>query len=348
MRLAGALRLGLVGCGKAGQKYLQALVHLNEAQLVATFDPNFEAASRAATAFDAPAFDDLATMLRQMDIDGIVVASPNDTHRAIIEIACAARVSALVEQPFALSYQDATAMREMAAKAGIVLASAHALRLLPSVSQLAAAVRGHRLGTVVQATAEVVCSRPQSFFDEMPWRQQLESSGGLTFSEAVSVLDILIHLMGPAREVFAFANRTVTSRPIEDALSATLVFESGAVATLAATTAAVKAHAEERISLVGTQGSATVGPTLQGLEAWRMDGDDEQAVCQKIMDLPARTSWQGNWDALHDFVEALGEGIEPSLTVDQALHTIACAEAIRRSLNEDQPVRLGDILGAGA
>lgn len=346
-RLAGAVRLGLVGCGKAGQKYLQALVHLSEAQLVATFDPDFEAAGRAATAFDAPAFDDLSAMLRQMDIEGIVVASPNDTHRGIIEIAAAAGVSALVEQPFALSYRDAVAMRDMGRRAGIVLASAHALRLLPSVDQLVSAVRGQRLGTLVQATAQVVSSRSQSYFDETPWRQQMESSGGLTFSEAMAVLDILIYVMGPVREVFALANRTITPRPIEDVLSATMVFESGALATLSATTAAMKAHAEERIALIGTHGSAMVGPTLQGLEGWRIDGDDEQSVCQKIMDLPARTSWQGNWDALHDFVQALGEGIEPGLTVDQSLNTIACAEAIVRSLRDGRPLAVTEVVNAG-
>ena len=322
-------------------------MHLTEAQLVATYDPDYEAAQSAALALDTPAFDDLNAMLRQVDIDGVVVASPNDTHRAVVDKCVAAGVSALVEQPLALSYEDAVAMRDSAHRKNIVLASAHPLRLLPSVRQLKSAVRSQRLGAVVQANAQVVCSRPQTFYDEAGWRQDPLASGGLTFSEAMVLLDVLIELMGPAKIVFALANSQVTPRPIEDVLSVNIRFESGALATFSATTAAVKAHAEERVALVGTHGSATIGPTLQSIEAWRIDGDDETAVRQKMMELPARTSWQSNWDALQDFVEALSEGIEPGLTIDQSLDTIACAEAIALSLHEGRSVDLGEILGLG-
>ena len=346
--MADAVRLGLVGCGKAGQKYLQALVHLTEAELVATYDPDYEAARRAAMAFDAPAFEDLSVMLRQMDIDGVVVAAPSHTHRQLVDVIVAQGVSALVEQPLTLTYEDALAMHRAAKRGGVVISSAHPLRLLPSVRQVAAAVRGHRLGTIIQATAQVVCSRTQSFYDEMLWRQDPASSGGLTFSEAISVLDVLVDLLGVPEEVFAVANHRLSTRAIEDAFSASLVFASGALATLSATTAAMKAHMEERIALVGTQGSATIGPTLAGVEAWRIEDDDEQALRRKMAELPPRTSWQSNWDALHDFVEALREGTDPFLTVEQSLNTIACAEAVVRSMNQGRVVAISEIMGTEA
>jgi predicted dehydrogenase len=176
----------------------------------------------------------------------------------------------------------------------------------------------------------------------MPWRQDPAASGGLAFSEAIAMLDVMIDVIGPVRQVFTWANTSVTARPIEDVMSVALLFDSGALGTLSVTTAAAKAYAEDRLAVVGTHGSAVIGPALQSIESWRIDGDDEDAVRQKMMDLPARTSWQSNWDALHDFVEALAEGIEPTLTARQSIGTIATAEAMVQSAAEGRMVAVSE------
>ena len=334
------MRVGLAGCGKTGQKYLQAIVHLTEAELVAVFDTNFDMARRAALAFEVPAYDTLDTMLRAVQLDGIIVTSPTASHGAIALTAVAHGVSVLVEQPMALTLPDAVAMVEKAKAAGVILAEAHSARLLPAVQQVVRAVHSDRLGTVVQAHAQVVAPRSDSYYQEAPWRLDPARSGGLVFSEAIAIFDVLISLLGPVKEIYARANHAVYRRPGEDVLSVQVEFQSGSLATLNATTVGLKASAEERLTLVGTQGAAVVGPTLQSIQSWAVDGDDEESVRRRLMELPARTSWQSSWDALDDFVGALDQGGTPVLAAFHGLDTVAAAEAVERSVESESVVHL--------
>ncbi len=338
--MGGQVRLGLAGCGKAGQKYLQAIVHLPEAELVAAFDTNYEVARRAALAFDVPAYDTLETMLRAIQLDGIIVASPTATHGPIALTAIANGVSVLVEQPMALTLAEAAAMVQKAKAAGVILAEAHSVRLLPAIQQVARAVRSGRLGTVVQAHAQVVAPRSDPYYEESPWRLDPTKSGGLIFSEAIALFDVLISLLGPVQEIYAQANYAVHHRPVEDVLSVQGQFQSGALATLNATTVGIKAGSAELLALVGTQGAAGIGPTLQGIQGWTVDGDDEDSVRQRLRELPARTSWQSSWDALDDFVRALEQGGTPVLAACHGLDTVAAAQAVERSVESGHVVRL--------
>lgn len=336
-------RLGLVGCGKAGQRYLQALVHLPEATLAATADIDLHSAQSGAVAFDAEAFRDVAEMLRAVELDAVIVAVPSGIHREVVEKALEARVAVLVDPPLALTWEDAQALVRAGARERTRLAVAHSPRLLPTVEEVREAIRAERLGTVVTATAVMAGLKPQSYYDEAPWRGLRDIGGGLAFSDGLTALDALVHLLGPVEEVFAHSSHHVHRRAVEDALVVSLRFVSEATGSLAMTTAAMKGQVEERLAVYGTAGVVSLGPTLQIVERWRVEGDDEDQVRRRFLDMPARTSWQGQWDALHDFVSSVLAGASTALDVANALETVAAGEAIERALAEKRAVSLAEV-----
>lgn len=342
----GEIGVALVGCGKIGQKHLQALVHQKALQLVATVDPDIERAEASAVAFDAEAFSTTEEMLDKLSVDAVIVATPSGLHRLQTEKALRYGLHVLVEKPMALSYRDGLAMVRQADKANRILAVTQFNRMLPSVARAIEAVQQGRLGKVIEGSLSVRWARPQSYYDAETWRGTRQMDGGVLFNQAIHALDILLQMMGPVEEVFAHAATLTHDIESEDTVVGTLRFRSGALASVNATTSVPNTNFDERITVIGETGLIGVGPTVNQIEVWRLDDDDEESVQQAIAEMPSRTSWQSHLDALNDFARAILENEQPLLAGASALSAVAVVEALMRSAAENRPVLLSEVTGA--
>lgn len=119
----GAVRLGLVGCGRLAELgYVPALTLLPEVRLVAVADPDparrHEVArlGRLAGGRSVAAFDGAAALLDGSDVDVVILASPAPVHVADAALAAARGKAVLVEKPPA---PDAVGAAELAALAPV-------------------------------------------------------------------------------------------------------------------------------------------------------------------------------------------------------------------------------------
>ncbi len=343
------LQVALIGCGKIGQKHLQALVHSKTVDLVATVDTDAEKAAAAAVAFDAAHYSDLESLAQHHpQLDGVIIATPSGTHRPLTEQALSHDWHVLVEKPMALSARDAQAMVETAAKRGRTLTVTQFNRLLPTVSLAMETFRQGRIGRLVEGGISVRWARPQSYYDAAPWRGTRAMDGGVLFNQAIHALDVLLQFSGPIAEVFAYAGTLTHHIEAEDTVAAALRAANGALLTINATTSVAETNLEERIVLVGDNGSMVLGPTVQQVEFWRVPEDDEDDVKQDVNQAPARSGWQSHADALMDFEQAIKTGRPSRLTGESAVHVIEVIEAIMRSAEEGQPVSLRSVEGRQA
>ncbi|MCY0878260.1 MAG: Gfo/Idh/MocA family oxidoreductase [Firmicutes bacterium] len=335
------LRLALVGCGKMGQKHLQALVHAPSLELVATVDANESQAQAAAVAFDAAWYGNLDALLRDRPpVDGIIIATPTGTHRALVEEALHAGAHVLVEKPLALSRADAEAMVRLAKAKERVLAVTQFNRLLPVVSRALDVHRQGQLGTVIEGGIYVRWARPQSYYDAAPWRGTRQMDGGVLFNQAIHALDVLLQFTGPIRDVFAFSGTLTHQIEVEDTVAGVLRAEHGGLFTIAATTSVADNNLEERIVLVGQHGNIVIGPTANQVEVWRIPGEDEERVKETLNRAPQRPGWQSHLEALEDFERAIKWGLPSKLAGDSTIPAIAVVEALLHSAETGQPVRL--------
>ncbi|WP_430626448.1 Gfo/Idh/MocA family protein [Sulfobacillus thermotolerans] len=216
-------------------------------------------------------------------------------------------------------------------------------RMLPTVSKLLAAHQEGRLGRVVNGGVAVRWARPQSYYDEAPWRGTFAMDGGVLFNQAIHALDVLLQVMGPVDEVFAHTATLTHAIEAEDTVAGSLRFVSGALASVVATTCVPQTNLEERITVVGDQGVVMIGPTVQQIATWRVGTDDEAAVRQAILDLPSRPSWQSHHDALQDFAEAIVRQTPARLDAATALPSIQVIEGLMRSGREGRVVKMDEI-----
>ena len=118
--------------------------------------------------------------------------------------------------------------------------------------------RSGRLGRPLLASARVKWFRPPEYYGQSRWRGTWAlDGGGALMNQGIHTADLLLWLLGPVRRVSARAVTALHPIEVEDTVVALLEFESGAVGTLEATTAAYPGY-RRRLELTGTEGTVIV------------------------------------------------------------------------------------------
>ena len=149
------MRLIQVGLGGFGRSWSLLALNADGIELTAAVDPDPAARGRAAAELGLPATSILADVdegLAGSDADAVLVVTPPETHRAVVERALAADRHVLVEKPLATSLADAHALAVAAERAGRVLMVSQNYRFRRPARAAQAVVRGGELGEVTAVT----------------------------------------------------------------------------------------------------------------------------------------------------------------------------------------------------
>ena len=115
------IRIGVVGAGIWGTMHARAYSQYPLVELVGICDLDEERARKVADEYAIPkVFTDVELLLDE-NLDGISVATPDNTHTAIVLKAAAKGVHILVEKPLATTLVECNAMLAAAEKAGVYL-----------------------------------------------------------------------------------------------------------------------------------------------------------------------------------------------------------------------------------
>lgn len=335
------LRVALVGCGKIGQKHLQALVHTKMMDLVATVDQDVEKAAAAAVAFDAASYSSIQELCHEHpDIEAAIIATPSGTHPQLVEEALSQNLHVLLEKPMALLAQDARHMIDLAKQRGRVFAVTHFYRLLPTVTMALDAFNEGKLGRLVEGSLSVRYSRPEAYYEAESWRGTRSMDGGVLYNQAIHGLDAMLQFSGPIVEVFGYGAALTHDIEVEDTFVAVLRTRQGALLTVNATTSVAEVNLEERLSLIGSEGSVVLGPTVHQVDFWRVAGDDEEAIKSEVGEAPIRSGWKSHAEALADFSEAVQNHRAARLSAESVLHTIEVIEALLTASQTGRPVAI--------
>jgi predicted dehydrogenase len=153
-----SVRVALVGCGVWGKNLLRALVESPRAEVVAVADLSPGKLARAGVVAPRAA---LVTSLEEVLSalpTAVVIATPANTHGALVLEALDAGLDVFVEKPLAQSREDADRCAARAAALGRVGMVGHLLRYHPSVERLIELTREPRFGALRHFTAERLSS----------------------------------------------------------------------------------------------------------------------------------------------------------------------------------------------
>lgn len=331
------MRFGIVGCGGIGTLHAELIASMPErASLVAVADAVPAAAKTLGERYNVPAGSTVEDLCADPAVEAISVCLPNGQHAAAAVAALQAGKHVVVEKPIDVSL--AAADRIITAERGgdRTVAVISQRRFQPAFAAVHAAVVAGRLGRLTYGSVHTPFWRPQEYYDSADWRGTWAGEGGgALINQGSHGLDLLLWLLGEPVAVSAFAATLAHERiEVEDTLTATIRFASGAVGTFAATTAEYPGGTV-RLEIGGDAGRAVVEhETLQSLET--RDGAAE------LPDPDADPSVDAAHAAQYrDFVDAVTAGRRPLIgTADGRLVLAVMLAAYESARNGGAPIEV--------
>lgn len=229
----GKVGLAPIGLGRWARVLARGAQRGDVIDLVSCFSRDEQRRSAFAEEFGVPrtaaTYEEL---LADPEVEGVIITTPNDTHRAVILQALEAGKAVYVDKPIAHSLPDALAIADAVGSAGAVFAVGHSARRLSGHRQAKRWLDEGLLGEVSLAEANFSNERGLQL-TPATWRYYADKSPGGAFIQlGVHHADNLQYLLGPVRSVTAHARRLYTAAEVPDAVMAILEFESGPLAYL--------------------------------------------------------------------------------------------------------------------
>ncbi len=142
------INVGMVGASWwADAMHLPALDSHPQARTLAICGRNRENAQKMADLWKIPqVYTDYRDMIRQADLDAIVVSTPNDSHYPITMAALDAGLHALCEKPIALTYGGARQMADLAQRKGLKTLAPFTYSFMPTARYLKELIASGYLG----------------------------------------------------------------------------------------------------------------------------------------------------------------------------------------------------------
>ena len=264
------MRVGLIGTGAISDKHALAYKNIGYEVTVCT-DINPEAGRRFAERYGAEFVPTYEGVCRHPKVDFVDVCTFPDFRLQPIEICAETGKHVQVQKPISTSLETARKMIEVARKAGIQLGVVSQHRFDDSSLFLSKAITAGRLGKLLQADAYVKWYRSAQYYSRPIKGSWATEGGGALINQAVHQVDVLMWLIGPVRELFAFWQLGALHKiESEDVITVTMRYANGATGVIQASTAIWPGYSE-RIEIHGTKGTAVL--TGDKLTAWDVQDD---------------------------------------------------------------------------
>ena len=275
--------------------------------------------------------DDYAAMLADPAIDAVVLATPHTRHGAEIVAAAQAGKHVFCEKPFALTATQAETALEALASRGLKVGIGHNRRFAPNTIELKRLIEAGELGRAVHIEGQFAANLARH---DDTWRtSRTESPAGGMTSLGVHLVDIFIHLFGRIAEVDTRSRRIAMPYDVDDSTAVLVDFEDGRIGCLGTVATGAMMW---RVRVFATEGWVELREQNR-LERLMLDGSHDDKVWPGL----AYPSFETVGAGLEAFADDV-EGTAPfPITPDEIRHGVAVFEAIVRSAETGEKVRLG-------
>ena len=336
------IRAGIVGLGWWGKTLVESVQGTSDVvrftkAATRTVSPETEAFVATQELELADGFEEL---VRDPDVDAVVLATPHSLHAEETIAAAAAGKHVFCEKPFALRKDDAEAAVEAVRGAGVTLGLGYNRRFHPEMARLRERIDSGDLGVVMHV--EATMTFPNALLlQPTQWRAHRDETpcGGLT-PMGVHAVDGMIDLCGRIDQVYCQSFRRAVEIDADDTTSILFRMKdgmSGYLGTITATgpgfsfqvfgskgsvrlegmTHVAGASSEERRTRLF--GTCKFQPVKGEPEVWQAETHDVTRAC------------------LEAFARAADGGADFPIPVEEMIHGAAVTEAIVRSAGSGSP-----------
>ena len=351
------LRYGIVGSGMMGGEHILNLNEIDDAVVVAVAEPHEDArawtqACLADRVDEVPIYDDHVTMLREAELDAVVVATPNFHHIEVLRDVMATELHVMCEKPLCTTVDDAVEARNLARGRSALSWMGLEYRYMPTVARFVEAVAAGATGSLAMIS---IREHRFPFLTKIDnWNRFSANTGGTLVEKCCHFFD-LMRLVAQSDPVAVMASGGQDVNHLDehfdgrrsDILDNAFViveFASGVRAHLDLCMFAEGAPVEQHLLAVGSE--ARVESSVPG------DRVEVQPRHGEVTGLEAPMWPEVTYEGFHHgssfmehlgFIEAIRSGTGPAVTFDDGLWAVAMGAAAHRSIDEGRRVTLEEL-----
>jgi predicted dehydrogenase len=315
-------KIAVLGCGYWGQNLVRNFFQLDALALV--YDPVESARARAQTiAPTVEITDDLDKVFSRDDIQGVVLATPAETHYPLALRAMDQGFDVFVEKPLAMRHVQGIEMRKRSEKKGNVLMVGHLLEYHPAVRRLRELVKSKALGRV-----NYLYSNRLNF-------GKIRTEENALWSFAPHDIEVILRLVGEDPIEVTCGGGSYITPNLADVTVSCLHFPSGVRAHIFVSW--LNPFKEQKLVVVGDKKMAVFNDTAKEdklvLHNQRVDLHNRQPIlmnsgCESV-ELPAEEPLRNECE---HFLDCIRTRRRPLTDADNGVRVLRVLEACQKSL----------------
>ena len=224
---ADRVKVGVVGLGRWAKVLTNAIQRGSKLEVVNCFSRSEENRLAFAEAYGCRTSATYEELLKDPEVEGVMITTPNDAHKEPILEAAAHGKHVYVDKPIAHLIADARIIDCACRDAGVILSVGHSARRLSGSRKIKELLNTGKLGKLVMAECNFSNDRSLELTpDKWRWYKD-KSPGGPLIQLGVHHADTLHYLFGPVKRVMSMAKRLYTPAEIDDVTMTILEMESG-------------------------------------------------------------------------------------------------------------------------
>ncbi len=339
--------------------HARAIQNISNARLSAVWSRTRQTAENFAIKYNARAYSDIVGMIRENNIDLVIICTPHPYHKQPALEAAGAGACVLVEKPLAASLADCDEIINACRVSNVRLGVISQRRWYEPVKRVKDAICLGKIGKPVLATVTMMGWRDKAYYDSDEWRGTWkDEGGGVLVNQAPHQLDILLWYMGEVDEVYGiWRNLNHPYIEVEDTAIAIVKFKSGAIGNILVSNSQkpgiygkVHVHGENGASVgVQTDGGAMFIAGMTGIteppvnDLWTVPGEEQLLREWVRQDTEVFNSCDPTIRymqyQIEDFLHAIENGNEPAVTGGAGRRTVELFTSIYRSSRDNKPVK---------
>jgi predicted dehydrogenase len=217
------IRMGVVGLGKMGLSHLSMIRSHPRVSVDAVVDSTGYVLDVLSKYTGVRTYGDYDTMLREVALDAVIIATPTRLHASMVATALDAGLDVFCEKPLCLTSAESFQLAERAAQRERVTQVGYHNRFVGAFREVKSLLDANAIGRVTHTLAEaygpVVLKAKGS-----TWRSRRSEGGGCLYDYAAHPLDLLTWYLGAPTGVGGAVLGRVFSAETEDEVFGTLYY----------------------------------------------------------------------------------------------------------------------------
>ena len=363
------LRYGIIGAGSMGREHIENIKVMGGAVVSAISDPHKPSQEAAlAMAPGAKVFSDHRALIDSGLVDAIIVATPNDTHTAVLKDCLASDIAVFVEKPLATTVEDLKSILSWDEKRSAMTWMGLEYRFMPPVAEAIARAKEGEAGKIHQVS---IREHREPFYPKVDnWNRFAERTGGTLVEKCCHYFNLMDIVVGeqPIR-VFASGGQSVNhleekydgkQADMLDNAYVVLEYANGARGMLDLCMFGEGSFDKEILTIVGDEGKiesflpsqvvrASRRETIGKLSGWKQGASRGSGSEQKIVhnyDVKYMGHHYGASYIEHTkFRDAILNSTPAEVTLKDGVTSVVTGLAAHKSINEGRVVEIKELWG---